>query len=178
MKLNLKKLAAVALSSLGILTAMPSAFCSKEMKNSKKLRLPHVSLSHKPKKNTKKPKIVIVNMPNQIISLPEHGDLFPNRYSGFLFYGQLTAPYASGTAMTAAFRNQSKLTSISLPLIQAIENYAFEGCNSLETIILTENLKYIYPKAFEGCNPNVKINFEGYDLTISEFLKCCNIPQQ
>lgn len=157
MKNRFKKFAVIALSSLEILALVPSAFCSKPM-------------------NPKR--FAMEEMPKRTVVVQDQGDLFPGRYITPI-YGNLIAPYITGVVKKGAFRNQSQLTSISLPWAQVIEERAFEGCTSLETIFLTESLKCIYPKTFQGCNPNVVINFAGYEFTLKGFIEyCINPPQQ
>ena len=157
MKNSFKKFAAIALSSLGILALAPSTFCSKPM-------------------NPRR--FAMEERPERMVVVQDQGDLFPGRYTTPI-YGNLIAPYITGVVKKGAFRNQSKLTSISLPWAQVIEERAFEGCASLETIFLTESLKCIYPKTFQGCNPDVIINFAGYECTLNGFIEyCINPPQQ
>lgn len=157
MKNSFKKFAVIALSSLEILALAPSAFYSKPMD---------------PRR------FAMEEMPKRMVVVQDQGDLFPGRYTTPI-EGNLIAPYITGTVMKGAFRNQSQLTSISLPGAQVIEERAFEGCTSLETIFLTESLKCIYPKTFQGCNPNVIINFAGYEFTLKGFIEyCINPPQQ
>ena len=165
MKNSVKKITAIALSSLGILASAPSAFCTK--KNLAKKTNPTNHCMPEYSTENSKP---IVNVPDRFFELQESGDLVPGRYSNFLIDEFLAAPHASGTVRKNAFHNQTRLISIFLPLIQRIEGYAFNGCKNLKILILSKNLKSIDPKAFAGCNPSLVIYIDNAIYTISELL--------
>ena len=103
------------------------------------------------------------------------------------FYGnsnltEVTIPASLEKIDAYAFANCVNLTTVKFEsgcTLKTIEERAFEGCASLETIFLTESLKCIYPKTFQGCNPDVIINFAGYEFTLNGFIEyCINPPQQ
>ena len=52
----------------------------------------------------------------------------------------------------------TSLTSISLPAVTVIANYAFYGNTSLESVGDTPNLKLVYRNAFRGCSKLKSIN--------------------
>lgn len=174
MKNNIKKLAAVALSSLGVLTSAPSAFCSKESSNKEKASQEKSYAPNKELDYMENGRYIVSEIPRRVFMLQERGDLATNRYSNILISGKIVAPLASGIVKRRAFYEQSRITSLSLPLVQGIEPFAFEGCSNLRTLEVTDSLTHVDPKAFKGCNPNLIINFNDISYTIDEFLRYFN----
>lgn len=174
MKNNIKKLTAIALSSLGVLTLAPSAFCSKESSNKKKASQEKSYAPNKELNYMENGRYILREIPRRAIMLQEQGDLMTNRYSNILISGKVVAPLASGIVKRRAFYEQSRITSLSLPSIQGIESFAFEGCSNLKTLEVTDTLTNVDPRAFKGCNPNLIINFNDISYTIDEFLRYFN----
>lgn len=170
MKISFKKSAAVVLSALSIILLAPSAFCGKTPKAKKTApKNPHVLDALKDK--FENGRYIARMIKGRTFALQELGDLMPNRYLSVIIEGFVTAPHASGTVRTNAFYGQSRMILLSLPLIQRIEAYAFVGCTSLEYLTLSNNLKYVDPKAFDGCNSSLIICFNNVKFTIREFLE-------
>lgn len=169
MKINFKKLSTVVVSALSILVLTPSAFCGKKT-NTKKTAPQNARVLNATKNITEDGRYVARMVNGRTLVLQELGDLVPNRYSRLLIEGIVTAPHASGIVKTNAFYRQSGIVSLSLPLIRKIEAYAFNGCTSLEYLSLSNNLTYVDPKAFDGCNSSLIICLNDTKYTINEFL--------
>ncbi len=170
MKNSFKKFAAITLSSLGILAAMPSAFCSKET-NERRTAPRNLNVSDRDYYEIENGRYVARNTTGRISVIQMTGDLVAGMYSKYLICGSIMAPRAAGTVKTNAFYGQSRLTSISLPSIKKIEAEAFDGCTSLQDLFLTNSLTEVNPRAFDGCNPDLIVHLNGIPYTINEFLE-------
>lgn len=194
MKNNFKKVTAIVLSSLGILASAPSAFCAPKNKIIKltpaekiqeatepskcdsELAFPEPKFS-KPLQNLSgnfNPNIIKKN--NVMLNTPNA--LGPNLFlkdSNYIqdrirLRGTVAAPLVGPIVNNQLFRSQTEITSLSLPKAVIIDDNAFEGCTNLNELFLGSFMEYVSPKAFEGCNPNLKIVWYNLVYTIPEFL--------
>ena len=194
MKNNLKKLTAIALSSLGILASAPSAFCAPKsklvthtptektyqetapIKRDDKLDFPEPvllkSLKFNPQKNFVTPDTQKNDSIEQSFLLSDKYNICSLKYSWpeIKLSGTISAPFAKNTVEEKAFLNQVEMTSLSLPRVSKIDEYAFEGCENLNMLFLTSFIDSVSPRAFEGCNPSLKIVLSNYVYTVPEFL--------
>lgn len=198
---KLKKLTAIALSSLGILASAPSALCGKvkvllpkinsidkgydaaaPAPNDSELTFPspaflgplprlssnfHAEVTEKNHvssitNNYLKPDFVITN--DKSIGKLEYS------WSALRLKGVIAAPLAQPKVGEKAFLNQVYITTIFLPLVNRIDEYAFEGCRNLDMLFLTSSIESVSPRAFAKCNPNLKIVYHGFIYTIPKFL--------
>ena len=160
MKLNLKKLAAVALSALEILTAMPSAFCApKPFPNSAEKKY-ETTAPRKRTNNAKSSKKEIII--NSIISKQLIGRTFNKKC--------IEAPNAI-TVGDYGLANQPNVKKIKLPQVTHVGSHAFENCENLEKIVFTDQLAEIAPDAFVGCRIDLKIIYKGEEFTADELMR-------
>ena len=64
-------------------------------------------------------------------------------------------------------KTKNKITLISIeipPLVVSIEESAFEGCSSLNEIIIPKSIKHISDYAFKNCSYNVRSNIKYYEI--------------
>ena len=170
MKNNIKKIISIALSSFGILASAPSAFCIRET-NERRTAPRNFRVLGETQPEIENGRYVARSCPGCICTLQEDGNLMTNRYSLVLISGKVSAPRAAGVVKSNAFYEQSKITELSLPKIKGIEAYAFNGCTSLRYLTVSSDLVHIDPQAFEGCNPDLIIHFNGHNYTINDFLE-------
>lgn len=81
-----------------------------------------------------------------------------------------------------AFRNYSRLTSVTIPnSVTAIGYYAFGGCSGLTSITIPNSVTSIGGRAFNGCSGLTSVNFNAANCSISHydywglFANCNNI---
>lgn len=170
MKNNVKKIISIALSSFGILASAPSAFCLRET-NERRTAPRNFHAWDETQLEMENGRYVARSYPGRVCTLQENGDLIADRYSFVFISGKVAAPHAAGIVKSNAFYEQSRITELSLPKIQGIEAYAFNGCTSLRYLALSSDLLHIDPQAFDGCNPDLIINFNGHNYTINDFLE-------
>ena len=198
---KLKKLIAIALSSLGILASAPSALCGKvkvllpkinsidkccnaaaPAPNDSELTfsspaflgsLPHLSSNSHAEVSEKNHASSVTNnylKPDFVIT--EDGSIDKLKYSwlALRLQGVIAAPLAWPKVGERAFLNQAYMTTLFLPLVNRIDEYAFEGCTNLKMLFLTSSIESVSPRAFAKCNPNLKIVYHGFIYTIPKFL--------
>ena len=191
MKNNLKKLTAIALSSLGILASAPSAFCvpksklathtlakktyqgTAPFKRDDKLDFPEpVFLKLNPQKNCVTSDTEEDDNIDQGFLLADNYNICSLEYSWpeIKLSGAISAPFAKNKVEEKAFLNQVEMTSLHLPRVSRIDEYAFEGCENLKMLFLSSFIDSVSPRAFEECNPSLKIVLNNYIYTVPEFL--------
>lgn len=94
-----------------------------------------------------------VTMPDSVVTI-----------GGSAFYGcqSLTSLRMSANVTSiggSAFFNCKGITSVSLPEIESIGSYAYEGCSSLKTVSLGGYLDKMGYSAFEDCTSLTTVNF-------------------
>ena len=194
-----KKFTAIALSSLGILTSAPSAFCAPKgklsdvtksyevtspTKRDSKLKLPDLeslwdlpplsSISHSEinKKNSPKQNTPNINFYNQVLQLNDEYSIgkLAHSWSKIKLPRIVSAPFAGPKVEEKAFLNQVEMTRLYLPKVCRIDEYAFEGCRNLNVLFLTSSIESVSPRAFERCSPYLKIVWCDSVYTVPEFL--------
>lgn len=91
-------------------------------------------------------------------------------WSKIKLLGMVAAPFAGPKVEEQAFLNQVEMTSLYLPKITRIDEYAFEGCRNLNKLFLTSSIESVSPRAFEKCSPYLKIIWCDSVYTVPEFL--------
>lgn len=198
---KLKKLTAIALSSLGILASAPSALCGKvkvllpkinsidksydataPAPNNSKLTfssptflgpLPRLSSNFYAKVTEKNHVSSITNnylKPDFVITDDKSIDKLKYSRAVLRLKGIIAAPLARPKVSEKAFLNQVDMTTLFLPLVSRIDEYAFEGCRNLNMLFLASSIESVSPRAFAKCNPNLKIVYHGFIYTIPQFL--------
>ena len=84
--------------------------------------------------------------------------------------GVIAAPFAWPKVCEKAFLNQAYMTTLFLPAVKRIDEYAFEGCRNLKMLFLTPTIESVSPRAFANCNPYLKIVYHGFIYTVPQFL--------
>ena len=160
LKKEIRKFVAIALSSLGVLTSSPLAFCSGIFKR---------CAIAKPLAFRFKP-IPLTHVEKSYYIYNKH-DIFTHQYSSEVeeLHGVVQAIYADSTVEEEAFLNQTKMQVIYLPEIKQIDKYAFKGCDSLKVVILTSSLERIHTQAFEECNPDLQIMYDKVYYSVRDF---------
>lgn len=65
--------------------------------------------------------------------------------------GNYIAPSSVKAIWNRAFYGCSKLDSVILTNVDSVANYAFSGCSKISYLHLSEKLRYVGHKSFEGC---------------------------
>lgn len=153
MKKEIKKLTLTVFLSLATFAFSPLGFCSGVPNNNRPPIAPNGLLTY--------------------TLLPDAKNISEQQYSlgSMKLSGVVKAPYATNLVRKKAFLNQKDITVLILPKIKKIDEYAFKGCKNLNTLILSENIECVSPKAFEGCNPQLAIFVDRFVYNIQQFLQ-------
>lgn len=108
--------------------------------------------------------------PNFVIYDDKSIDKLKYSWAALRLKGIIAAPLARPKVSEKAFLNQVDMTTLFLPLVSRIDEYAFEGCRNLNMLFLTSNIESVSPRAFAKCNRNLKIVYHGFIYTVPQFL--------
>lgn len=108
--------------------------------------------------------------PNFVIYDDKSIDKLKYSWAVLRLKGIIAAPLARPKVSEKAFLNQVDMTTLFLPLVSRIDEYAFEGCRNLNMLFLTSNIESVSPMAFARCNRNLKIVYHDSIYTIPQFL--------
>ena len=94
------------------------------------------------------------------------------------FYGSdiesIKIPYILNEVPDDCFAYCTKLTSVDLNTVYAINSNAFVGCSSLTDIFIPDDIEYINGDAFEQC-PNVVLNIHKKNKYVKEYGEMYNV---
>ena len=180
MKNNFKKFTAITLSSLGMLTSTPSAFCAP------KSNLTKLTPTEKAHETT---------APTKCDSELKFSSSTPSAFHAIkirkstcktaLILGKKISPKSIGHLVNAkcleaplaniikslSFAYQTNLEKITFKNVDYLGSYAFINCDKLKEIVFTDRLRSIEANAFLGCKKDVKIIYRGNTYSVPEFLK-------
>ena len=108
--------------------------------------------------------------PNFVIYDEESIDKLKYSWVALKLKGVIAAPFAWPKVCEKAFLNQAYMTTLFLPAVNRIDEYAFEGCRNLKMLFLTPTIESVSPRAFANCNPYLKIVYHGFIYTGPQFL--------
>ena len=153
MKKEVKKFSSTVFLALTTFAFSPLGFCSGTPNNNKSTIAPNGLLTY--------------------TLLPDAKNISEQQYSigSMKLRGVVKAPYATNLVRKKAFLNQKDMAVLILPKIKKIDEYAFKGCKNLNTLILSDNIECVSPKAFEGCNPQLAIFVDRFIYNIPQFLQ-------
>lgn len=115
--------------------------------------------------NTENLSTLTINEYNAVYNSPSNSNAIINIDNNELVYAIDKIPQGVEKIGSHAF-STSKITSIRIPkTVKTINDYAFDGCPNLQTVIIPENLTTIGTHAFNDC-PSIKY----VDFTISDKL--------
>ena len=103
-----------------------------------------------------------------------------SRDAALFVYGE----YNEGLSIVGVTDEGKQATELEIPWsyegtkVLAIEGYAFEGCDKLETIRIQENLQRIYQHGFDGCPrlTSIYIDAEGQNVLVPGIDLFANVP--
>lgn len=98
----------------------------------------------------------------------------------YCFYGvaakEIILPSTLERLLNNSFAANSVLQTIDISSVKSISNYAFYGCEGLESIYFSKALSYIGYNAFEGCTALSSVKFESMNMSTmisgNAFLNC------
>ena len=95
-------------------------------------------------------------------------------FAGSNILTQVIVPESVKTISISGFQNCEKLTSIALPGVENIGEYAFDGCSALQSVTFGDKLKKISLCGFYGCTSLQDVTLPESLVTIekSAFFMC------
>lgn len=103
-------------------------------------------------------------------------------HKSFIHFGELTEVEMAGSVKTIggqAFKDCAKLTSISLPGVEKIGDFAFDYCSSLKNVEFSDKLSVIDMYAFRYCTAleSVTIPASVEDIYLYAFAECSSLKK-
>lgn len=197
MKNSIKKITALALSSLGILASAPSSFCVPRTSPSDLNPAEKSYRTTAPMKSSSNLVIsdstpsafrvlkLVPGLKNyRVITPPSKHNIKPPFSTEVITSENITkkslnyivgancleAPFAT-VVQEYALSNQPNLQRINLPNVSYLGYGAFANCEKLKEVVLNNEILRIDSGAFVGCNKDLKIIFKGRQYPVTEIMK-------